>query len=82
MKGRLTEREKEELKKLLDDQDKPQDSSWLMIEEYAKKTKRQNPNNFGCLLCTKTHSTEQCPNRKEKSKYTYTYYNHNNDIED
>lgn len=76
MKGRLTDKEKEELRKLLEDQDRPQDNSWLMVEEYAKKSKKQNPYNFGCLLCTKTHTTVNCPNRKEKSKYTYSYYNH------
>lgn len=76
MKGRLTDKEKEELRKLLEDQDRPQDNSWLMVEEYAKKSKKQNPYNFGCLLCTKTHTILNCPNRKEKSKYTYSYYNH------
>lgn len=76
MKGRLTDKEKEELRKLLEEQEKPQDSSWLMVNEYAKQTKKQNPFNYGCILCSKTHTPINCPNRKEKSKYTYSYYNH------
>jgi hypothetical protein len=76
MKGRLTDKEKEELRKLLEDQDKPLDDKWLMADEYAKKTKKENPNNYGCILCDKTHFVKNCPNRKEKSKYTYSYYNH------
>lgn len=79
MSGRLlSDKEKEELKRLLEDQNRPPDTSWLMTEEYAKKTKKQNPYNLGCILCAKTHTPINCPNRKEKKEesYTYSYYNH------
>lgn len=83
MKGRLTEKEKEELRKILAEQDVPQDDSYLMADHYAKLSKKENPFNYGCILCMKTHSPKECPNRKEKSKstYTYSYYNHNQDDE-
>jgi hypothetical protein len=83
MQGRLTDKEKEELRKILADQDKPLDDKWLMVDEYAKKSKKENPFNYGCILCMKTHNSKECPNRKEKSKstYTYSYYNHNQDDE-
>jgi hypothetical protein len=78
MKGRLTDKEKQELRKLLEEQDKPQDDSWLMADHYAKLSKKENPKNYGCLLCDKTHFPKNCPNRKAESKpkYTYSYYNH------
>lgn len=78
MKGRLTEKEKQELRKMLEEQDKPVDDSWLMIDYYSKMSKKENPKNYGCLLCDKTHSPKDCPNRKEtaKPKYNYTWYNH------
>lgn len=83
MKGRLTEQEKQELKKLLEDQDKPQDATWLMVDHYAKLSKKENPFNYGCILCDKTHKPINCINRKENSKntYAYSYYNHNHDGE-
>ena len=79
MKGRLTDKEKEELRKLLEEQEKPQDDSWLMADHYAKLSKKDNPKNYGCKLCDKTHFPKDCPNRKKvesKPKYTYSYYNH------
>ncbi len=81
MKDRLTQKEKEELKKLLEEQDKPQDTTWLMVDYYAKLSKKDNPLNLGCKLCTKTHFPKDCPNRKkeEKPKYAYAYYNHSDD---
>lgn len=83
MKGRLTDKEKQELKKLLEEQDNPQDDKWLMAEHYAKLSKKENPFDYGCLLCDKTHTSKNCPNKKEKPKTTYTYasYNYNNDNE-
>lgn len=82
MKGRLTDKEKEELRKLLEEQDKPQDTSWLMTDHYAKLSEKDNPFKLGCKLCMKTHFPKDCPNRKEKLKYTYTFYNHNQEDED
>ena len=81
MKDRLTEKEKQELRKLLEEQDKPTDTKWLMAEEYSKKTEKENPYNLGCILCTKTHNAAECPNRKQKPKntYAYSYYNHDNE---
>lgn len=78
MKGRLTEKEKQELRKLLEEQDKPVDDSWLMTDYYAKLSKKNNPKNYGCKLCDKTHLPKECPNKKvdSKTKYTYSYYNH------
>ena len=81
MNGRLSDKEKAELKKLLEEQDRPPDDSWLMAEEYAKKSKKENPYGFGCVLCTKTHLPSACPNRKEKpeTSYKYSYYNHDSE---
>lgn len=81
MKERLTEKEKEELRKLLEDQDKPLDNSWLRTDHYAKLSKKENPFNLGCQLCLKSHAPNNCPNRKDapKSTYTYSYYNHDNE---
>lgn len=81
MNGRLSDKEKAELKKLLEEQDRPPDNSWLMVEEYAKKSKKENPFNYGCVLCAKTHLSSVCPNRKEKieSTYKYSYYNHDSE---
>jgi len=77
MKDRLTEKEKQELRKLLEDQDKPADSSWLMLDFYAKLSKKQNPFNLSCSLCMKTHLAKDCPNKNKKEpKYTYSYYNY------
>lgn len=83
MKGRLTDKEKQELKKLLEEQDKPQDTSWLMADHYAKLSEKDNPFKLGCKLCMKTHFPKDCPNRKEKPKTTYSYssYNYSNDDE-
>lgn len=83
MKGRLTDKEKEELRKILEEQDKPADDSHLMADHYAKLSKKENPFNYGCLLCDKTHTPKDCPNRKEKPKTTYSYtsYNYSNDDE-
>lgn len=83
MKGRLTDKEKEELKRLLEDQDKPLDNSWLMADEYSKKTNKENPYNLKCVLCMKTHLPSKCPNKKEKveNTYKYSYYNHDSDGE-
>lgn len=80
MKGRLTDKEKEELRKLLEEQEKPQDTTWLMVDYYAKLSKKENPLNLGCKLCAKTHFPKDCPNRKkETSKITYTYTSYNHD---
>lgn len=81
MKGRLTDKEKEDLRKLLEEQDKPQDTTWLMVDHYARLSKKDNPLNLGCKLCMKTHFPKDCPNRKEKPKNTYSYtsYNHSSD---
>jgi len=78
MKSRLTDKEKQELRKLLEEQDKPVDDSWLMAEHYAKLPEKKNLKNYGCLLCDKTHLPKECPNRKveSKPKYTYAWYNH------
>ena len=62
MKQKLTDKEKKELKKLLDDQDLPEDSSWLLVDQYAKAKSR-----FVCILCEKTHLIKNCPN-KNKTK--------------
>jgi hypothetical protein len=43
-------------------------ADWLMAVHYAN-----NKSEFGCVLCTKTHFTKDCPNRvtKEEPKQTY-----------
>jgi len=46
MRGRLTDKEKQELRKMLEEQDKPTDDSWLMIDHYARLSKKENPYNF------------------------------------
>lgn len=81
MKGKLTDKKKQELKKLLEEQDNIQDDKWLMADHYVKLSKKENPFNYGCLLCDKTHTPKDCPNRKEKPKTTYSYtsYNHSSD---
>lgn len=79
MKGRLTEKEKEELRKILEEEDKPADESWLMVDYYAKLSKKNNPHKFICKLCSITHLSNECPNKKiinEKKTYTYSYYDH------
>lgn len=85
MKDQLTEAEKKELKKLLEDHDKSQDVSWLMVDYYYKLSKKQNPYNLKCKLCTITHLAQKCPNtifqkEEEKTKentesYAASYYN-------
>jgi hypothetical protein len=64
---KLTEKEKQELQKMLDDQDKPQDTSWLMVEHYAKLSKKQNPMGLICKICYVTHLPKDCPHRKTET---------------
>jgi len=76
---RLTEKEKDELRKLLEDQDKIGDTSWLMVDHYAKLSKKENPNDLGCKLCMKTHFPKNCPNRKstkDKGDSEYIGFKH------
>lgn len=81
MKDQLTESEKKELKRLLEEQDKAPDTSWLMVEHYYKLSKKENPYNLGCKLCTITHFAKSCPNRLVQTEkttnesYAASYYN-------
>ena len=83
MQGRLSEKEKQELRKLLEDQDKPLDNSWLRVEHYTKLSKKDNPFGFACALCSKTHHPSNCPhqNKKQETQKTqnnpgyYSWYN-------
>lgn len=34
---------------------------WLQVEQYKKKGSK-----FGCILCEKTHTISQCPNKNTK----------------
>jgi hypothetical protein len=74
---KLTEKEKQELQKMLEDQDKPQDTSWLMVDHYAKLSKKENPMGFVCKLCYITHLSKDCPNRKQKTNEEEAYSYHN-----
>lgn len=85
MRGRLTDKEKQELRKMLEEQEIPADQSWLMIEHYAKLSKKENPYDFGCKLCSITHLSKECPHKTDKTykteekKYTssqYSWYNY------
>lgn len=86
MRGSLTEKEKKELRKMLEDQDKPADESWLMVEHYANLPKKQNPYGFSCKLCSLTHHAREClfkkidkEQKKEEKTYTtsqYSWYNY------
>jgi len=73
MKHTLSKSEKEELKRILDEEERPQDKSWLMVQEYKKKKSR-----FNCALCEKTHTIKNCPNKieekeVEKDEYLKSY---------
>jgi len=84
MRGRLTDKEKQELRKMLEEQDKPTDDSWLMIDHYARLSKKENPYNFVCKLCSITHLPAECPHKSPKVEsqtqtYTtsqYSWYNY------
>jgi hypothetical protein len=49
------------------------DNDWLMVEHYRKLPKKENPYDFGCILCSKTHFPKDCQNRKTKEKPSTEY---------